>query len=112
MKETTFSFSNVTLEDVELEIKHLNPNKANTFRNIPVKNLKENVDITGNILHKIIHDAILNCYFPDKLKLADISPHHKKEDMTNKANYRPISIITFNFKIIRKVNAKSNCRLY
>ena len=103
VKETSFSFSNVTLEDVELKIKLLNPNKANTFRNIPVKNLKENVDITGNILHKIIHDAILNCYFPDKLKMADISPNHKKEDMTNKDNYRPISILPSISKLFERL---------
>ena len=33
-----------------------------------------------------------NSYFQDKLKLAEISPHHKNEETTNKANYRPISI--------------------
>ena len=30
---------------------------------------------------------------PDKLKFADIAHNHKKEDTTDKTNYRPISIL-------------------
>ena len=31
--------------------------------------------------------------FPNKLKLADITPSHKKDSRPDKTNYRPISIL-------------------
>ena len=80
MERETFSFSNVSLQEVESEIKHLSIKKANTFNNIPVRNLKENIDITCESLHKIITHAITDSYFPEKLKLAEIYPHYKNEE--------------------------------
>ena len=79
-----FNFNAIRLEDVVLEVRNFNPNKASTSDNIPVKSLKENYDICSKVLHPIINKAILECTFPDKLKLADIAPLHKKDDTTNK----------------------------
>ena len=39
------------------------------------------------------NDSNLNMEFPAPLKLADIKPTHKKNDTTNKENYRPVSIL-------------------
>ena len=93
VSKDVFSFSNVSLQEVEFEIKCLNNAKANTHKSIPVKSVKKNIDIIGTSLHRIIQQAIENSYLPDKVKLAEISPHHKKEETTNIANYRPISIL-------------------
>ena len=65
--------------------------------------MKESIDIIGTSLHRIIQQAIENSYFPDKLKLAEISPHHKKEETTNKANYRPISILPSISKVLERI---------
>ena len=35
----------------------------------------------------------MSCLFPDKLKLADISPIFKNGDRNDKLNYRPVSIL-------------------
>ena len=40
---TRFSFHTITLEEVELEIRNLNPNKASAYNNIPVRNRKQNL---------------------------------------------------------------------
>ena len=69
----SFKFYNVTKEDLLREINFLKPNKANTSNSIPVKNLKENIDITGDSLHRIINNDITNSNFPDNLKLAEIT---------------------------------------
>ena len=37
-----FTFNTVTLEDVQSEIRNLNPNKASTVSNIPIRNLNPN----------------------------------------------------------------------
>ena len=72
VKGNKFRFSNLTQDDLVREINNLNPTKANTSNNIPVKNLKDNIDISGNVLLKIINNDITNSHFPDKLKLAEI----------------------------------------
>ena len=84
----SFSFNTVPVEDVILEIKSLNSNKAHN--NIPVKNFKQNWDISRHVLHPIINKAIIECKFPDKLKYADIAHLHKCDDTANKKNYRHI----------------------
>ena len=48
---TRFSFHTITLEEVELEIRNLNPNKASAYNNIPVRNLKQNFDICAPALY-------------------------------------------------------------
>ena len=91
VSNTTFSFNAVSQADVETVIKNFNPKKFGVHNDIHVKNFKQNYDICSPILLRIISDAILQSTFPDKLKLADIAPLSKNDDVTNKANYRPIS---------------------
>ena len=99
----SFKFSNVTKEDLLREINFLNPNKANTSNSIPVKNLKENIDVTGHTLHRIINNDITNSNFPDKLKLAEISPLQKDSDIMNKSKYKPISILPSISKLYERI---------
>ena len=77
---TAFTFNTITLEDVELEIRKMNPNKASASNSIPV--------ICCPFIHHILNHAILGCAFPNKLKLADIAPTHKKDN-----NCRPINML-------------------
>ena len=46
----SFDFSPVTVNDVEKEIKKLNPNKATTFNTIPSKMLLKTSEISAKIL--------------------------------------------------------------
>ena len=38
--------------------------------------------------------------FPSRLKLADITPAHKKDDVTDKCKYRPITLVPFVISIL------------
>ena len=58
VKGNKFRFSNLTQDDLIRELNKLNPTKANTSNNIPVKNLKDNIEISGNVLLKIINNDI------------------------------------------------------
>ena len=107
--KSIFSFSSVSLQDIGREINNLNPQKSS---NIPTRRLKDNIDIIQNILHKMFNDAVLNCKFPDKLKLADITPRHKNDDATNKTNSRPISILPIVSKLIQKIDSKTNSKFH
>ena len=98
-----FSFNTVPVEDVVFEIMSLNSNKASAHNNIPVKNSKQNSDISSPVLHFIINKAIIECIFPDKLKYADIAPLHKCAETTNKKNYRPISMLPLVSKVFERI---------
>ena len=50
-----------------------------------------------------INEAIRNNKFPDSLKLSDITPVYKKLDPSDKANYRPVSVLPLLSKIFEKI---------
>ena len=71
----------------------LNVNKATTYKNIPPKILKQNVDVCTPIMKDILNSAFDNNKFPDELKLADVYSVFKKLDSAKKTNYRPVSVL-------------------
>ena len=75
-----FKFEPVSLSDIELEIRLLNPKKATTHKNIPPKILKSSSEATVNILHRLFNETITKGVFPDDLKLADVTPVFKKDN--------------------------------
>ena len=70
----------MSLSDIELEIRLLNPKKATTHKNIPPKILKSSSEATVNILHRLFNETITKGVFPDDLKLADVTPVFKKDN--------------------------------
>ena len=88
-----FSFSDITLEEVEQELSQLDPKKASTFQNIPPKHLKQVSDVCSNVLLNLINQSINNQQFPDELKFADATPVFKKGDNTSVENYRTVSVL-------------------
>ena len=58
--------------------------------------------MTYFLLTILINDSNSNTKFPDPLKLADISPIYKKDDATNKENYRPVNILPSVSKIFER----------
>ena len=55
------------------------------------------------MLRDCINDCILKEKFPDSLKLANITPVLKKDEPTNKENYRPVSILPLISKIFERL---------
>ena len=100
----TFSFSEVNTNDIASEIKKLKTNKAGTFMNIPVKDLKQAANIISEPLMNIWNKEIVeNKTFPTKLKLAEISPIFKKLDSILVNNYRPVSILPVVSKFFERI---------
>ena len=93
-----FSVKPVTVKDVENIIKNIPNNKASGGE-IPLNILKQS-RFTYEMLTDCINDAIVGeNIFPDSLKFADITPVHKKDETTNKENYRPVSVLPLISKI-------------
>ena len=103
-----FNFGEVSTDKIHDLINSLNSKKATPFNNIPCKSLKENANVCAETLAKLINNDISNGIFPDELKLADVAPvfkvdKSKKNDPTNKKNYRPVSILPPISKIYERI---------
>ena len=57
---------------------------------IPANILKGASDILKSPLTELYNISIENQRFPDNLKFANVTPLFKKDDNTDKANYRPL----------------------
>ena len=99
-----FKFEHVTSNEVYKMIINLDCKKKTTG-SIPNKILKQSVCIVSPILKDIINDAFDSDLFPDKLKLAEITPIPKNGNSKDVGDFRPISILPSISKIIEKTMA-------
>ena len=100
--QSRFEFSDITSHDFEVKIKELNSKKASIENDIPVKILIGSNDIVSNYLSDIYNDCKNDGNYPTSLKLADVTPIHKKHEKTLLKNYRPVSLIPITSKIFEK----------
>ena len=100
---STFSFHLTSLTAILNEINNLNTKISNPENTVSAKHLKEHIDVSSNNLHEIINFCIINSKFDDGMKLADITPVHKKDDTIKKSNYRPISGLPSGSKIFERI---------
>ena len=103
-RDQTFSFHHVTKEEIQREILNLDPTKASQANDIPIKIIKENVDIICDIIYNDFNTNLLDKgTFPNSLKTANITPVFKKDSRTDKTNYRPVSVLPNLSKIYERL---------
>ena len=94
---------NFTKDDILDHIRKLNPNKAHGHDMISVRIL---ILFDFSIVHPL-HFIYTNCvkhkYFPNKWKMANVIPVHKKNEKNLINNYRPISLLPICGKIFEKL---------
>ena len=100
--ETKFNFKNVNISTTLEKIALLNKRKPTTFNNIPTKLLVENSDIFSPFITDLYNKSQTKSEFPPSLKLAELTPVHKKDERTVNENYRPVSILPPISKIFEK----------
>ena len=94
----------VTEQKMKDEITKLKTKKSGTFMNIPTKILKDVKDDVARTLADIWNTEVIDCRkFPSKLKLADITPLHKKLESVFIENHRPVSLLPIVSKIFERV---------
>ena len=92
-QNTSFLLKTVSKKDIEKEILNLNVAKASQDSDIPTKIIKKNSDIFSDILFKEFNKSLEICKFPSCLKMANVTPVYKKDNRSDKDNYRPMSIL-------------------
>lgn len=98
-----FDFSSVTNNDVLTTIESLESKSSCGYDNlssIMLKNIKNEI---SPILTTIVNQAFNSGTFPDKLKIAKVSPIYKKSDKSVIDNYRPISLLPTISKVFEKL---------
>ena len=86
-----------------METTALNNIKNGTFGNIPAKLLKKVSDICTPALNDIWNNEIITQkFFPNNLKLADVTFAFKKED-PSLLKYRPVSVYRSHLKSMKEL---------
>ena len=103
--EKRFEFELTTDEQVLNLIKSLEPKTSSSYDNISAKLLHQLADMLHSVLRLIINKSLMTGIFPDKLKIAIVSPIYKgkETDPHEFINYRPISILPTISKLFEKV---------
>ena len=76
----SFSFTEIETYNVDKEIRSLSSKKSGTQNDIPGKIFKKWASSTAPVLQNLFNEILRTGSFPDKLKLADISPVSKKNN--------------------------------
>ena len=100
--ETKFSFSDITPNEIEIQLTNLDLKKATMENDIPAKVLKESADIVSNYLSGAYNNSKNSHTYPLSLKVAHVTPIHKAKERTLMKNYRPVSLIPIISKIFER----------
>ena len=97
-----FRFSEVNIEDIKKDILKLDKNKASQHSDIPIKIVKENLDIFADFLCTNTSSSFRSSPFPSCLKMADLTPLHKKGKKDLKEDYWPVGILPVFSKVFER----------
>ncbi|XP_045479783.1 uncharacterized protein LOC123684536 [Harmonia axyridis] len=99
----TFFFYPVLREEVIQIVKTLKNKKSTGIDQVSVGILKAMVDVVAKPLADLINLSVNTGKFPSILKIASVIPVLKKNDPSNIANYRPISLLSVFSKVFEKI---------
>ncbi len=98
-----FTFSLIDRDTVIKIINDMKPKSSCGFDGLSMKLLKMTKDVFIEPLLIIINQALSTGIFPDKLKIAKVTPVYKKVDKSQFTNYQPISLLPVISKIFERI---------
>ena len=102
-QDSKFSFQPTNLEDVRKNVQNLDESKSAPLESLPVRVLKDIVDVFCPKMVIDFNSAIKTGIFPETSKHADVVPLFKKGVRQSKKNYRPVSLLTAISKIFGRL---------
>ena len=96
-------FAPVNLEELFSITNSFKDGKVPGADNIPISVIKKSIDVISDPLLSLINLSLSSGTFPDKLKIAKITPILKTGDACLVQNYRPITVLPAFSKIFERV---------
>ena len=100
--EHPFTFKPVSSSYVKEILDNLNPRKA-VGADISPRLLRLSAPVMAEEITRLINFLIANHSWPDEWKCGNLTPVFKKDEVTRKENYRPVSVLTALSKVYEKV---------
>ena len=100
---TIFAEKSVTEEELKMAFFSLKSNKTPGYDNINVNVVKKIYEELKTSLMRIFNPALSTGIFPDKLKIAKVSPIFKNGEKDHLTNYRPISVLPCFSKVLERI---------
>lgn len=99
-----FYFSKISSKEISDRILDLSIYKAKGPDNITIKLLRKIRLLIVEPLAYIFNLCIKKGVFPDKIKIANLTPIYKNSgDLNDPSNFRPISLLPVNLRFLRNV---------
>ena len=98
----SFSFKFIDRKKIFDELQKLKSRKACQGSDIPVKMIKENLNIIRDFIYNDFNNLLLSSHFSSNLKNADITLSFKTKDRENVENYRPVNILPVLSKVYER----------
>ncbi|MEM6999126.1 MAG: reverse transcriptase domain-containing protein, partial [Pseudomonadota bacterium] len=108
--QNLFTIKHTNYDEVLSILKKLKNDCSSGYDNIPVRYLKPVNEYLASPLVNIINNSIDNHIFPDKWKIARVSPVPKIDQPTKLKDYRPISILPVLSKVYERVILSQLCQ--
>jgi len=105
----SFHIPQPQLSDIQVILKNINIKKSAGPGMILPSLVKMCSNVIDNPLTELIGHIIANDIFPDSPKIAHVTPCYKKKGRTDKANYRPVSVIGSLPKILERYIQNKLC---
>ena len=92
----------VLVHRVTILLKGLKSSKATAIDGLDSYSLKISANFVAHPIHHIVSLSIMQQRFPSMWKLAKILPLHKKGNVLDPKNYRPVSILSPVSKVLER----------
>ena len=102
-KSCRLSLNFVSVQKVEKMLKSLKSSRATAIDGLDSYSLKISAGFVAVPIHHLITLSIMQQKFPSLWKLAKILPLHKKGNILERKNYRPVSILSPVSKVLERV---------
>ena len=102
-KTCQLQLKHVSLEKVSKTLKSLSNSRSTGIDELDSFSVKLAADLIAQPVHHIVTLSILQKRFPTSWKYSKVIPLHKKEDVLERKNYRPVAILSPLSKVLEKI---------